>query len=270
MKIKKTIVYSDPLNEDFSGSKFKNVPLPKKYKFFVWRPIYWVFQEFLYYVIAVPVMWIIGKIGWGFKVKGKRKIKKAHLGRKGYFIYGNHTTRADAFFGPVGVCLPRHAYIITSDNVMQHRILLPLLRMLAAIPLPSYPEQVEPFNECIRKRFRRGEPIIIFPEAHIWPYCTRIRPFPDQAFTYPAQLGAPVFGMCVTYEEHKILKFLKPRAVVHISNPIYPDMSKPLGERTHELREAVYNFMEDTASSLDNVEHWRYVYQPKEKEDKQD
>ena len=83
MKIKKTIVYSDPLNEDFSGSKFKNVPLPKKYKFFVWRPIYWVFQEFLYYVIAVPVMWIIGKIGWGFKVKGKRKIKKAHLGRKG-------------------------------------------------------------------------------------------------------------------------------------------------------------------------------------------
>ena len=76
--------------------------------------------------------------------------------------------------------------------------------------------------------------------------------------------------MCVTYEEHKILKFLKPRAVVHISNPIYPDMSKPLGERTHELREAVYNFLEDTASSLDNVEYWRYVYKPKEKEDKQD
>ena len=25
--------------------------------------------------------------------------------------------------------------------------------------------------------------------------------------------------------------------------------------------------MEDTASSLDNVEHWRYVYKPKEKED---
>ena len=77
MKIKKTIVYSDPLNEDFSGSKFKNVPLPKKYKFFVWRPIYWVFQEFLYYVIAVPIMWIIGKIhGLSVIDKEKGKSKK--------------------------------------------------------------------------------------------------------------------------------------------------------------------------------------------------
>ena len=149
---------------------------------------------------------------------------------------------------------------------MAHRILIPLLRMLAAIPLPSYPEQVEPFNECIRRRYRRGEPIIIFPEAHIWPYCTRIRPFPEQSFTYPAQLGAPVFGMCVTYEEHKIFKSRKPRAIIHISDPIYPDMSKPLGERTALLREAVYNYMEDTSASLDNVEYWRYVYRKKEEE----
>ena len=259
MKTKKTIYYSDPLNDDFSGSKFVNKPLPKKYKFYVWRPLYWIIQETLYYVFAFPIMWIVGKLGWGFKVVGKRKIKKAHLGRKGYFVYGNHTTRADSIFGPVGVCSPRHTFIVTSDNVMCHRLLIPLLRMLAVIPLPSYPEQGEAFNDCIKKRYHRGHPIIIFPEAHIWPYSTRIRPFPDQSFTYPAQLGAPVFAMCTTYEEHKVLKFLKLRAVIHVSSPIYPDMTKPLGERAHLLREAVYHYMVDTSASLDNVEYWRYL-----------
>ena len=44
-------------------------------------------------------------------------------------------------------------------------------------------------------------------------------------------------------------------------------MSKPLGERAHLLREAVYNFMVETSSSLDNVEYYRYL--PKKEEAEQ-
>ncbi len=269
MKVKKTIYYDDPLNDDFAGGSFHYKPLPKNYRFFRWNPIYWVFQEMIYYVIAIPILWLVGKIFWGYRVVGRRKLKRAHIGAKGYFLYGNHTTKADAIFAPVSICNPRHAFLITADNAMSHRILLPLIRLLGAIPLPSYPEQREAFVDCIKRRYKRGNAIIIFPEAHIWPYCTRIRPFPDQSFTYPAQLNAPVFAMCTTYEEHKIFKFLKPRPVVHVSDPIYPDMSKALGERTHLLREAVYRYMEETSASLDNVEYWRYLPRPKE-ENKED
>jgi hypothetical protein len=66
-------------------------------------------------------------------------------------------------------------------------------------------------------------------------------------------------AVCTTYERRKICPNGKPRAVIHVTEPFYPDMDKPLGERTHLLREAVYNFMVETSSSLDNVEYYRYV-----------
>ena len=139
MKIKKTIYYDDPLNDDFDEGSFHYKPLPKKYRFYRWGPIYWVFQEMIYYVFAIPILWLVGKIFWRYRVVGKRKLKRAHLGTKGYFLYGNHTTKADAIFAPVSICNPRHAFLICSDNAMSHRILLPLIRLLGAIPLPSYP-----------------------------------------------------------------------------------------------------------------------------------
>lgn len=265
MKPKKTIYYEDPLNDDFVGRSFKYKPLSKKFRFYHWDPIYWIIQETLYYVIAVPILWLVAKIFYGYRIVGKRKLKKAKIGRKGYFIYGNHTSKADAFIPALGVASPRHPRIVCADNAMAYKVLNPLLMMLGALPLPSYPEQREPFFEAIKKHYQRGNPIIIFPEAHIWPYCSRIRPFGDASFSYPAQLGAPVFAICTTFEERKIFKFIHPKMVVHISDPIYPDMRLPLSERTHALRQAVYDYMEDTSASLDNVEYYRYL--PKEKKE---
>jgi hypothetical protein len=43
-------------------------------------------------------------------------------------------------------------------------------------------------------------------------------------------------------------------------------MSKALGERTKLLRDQVYEFMEDTSSSLDNYEYVRY-YKKKDGDD---
>jgi hypothetical protein len=48
--------------------------------------------------------------------------------------------------------------------------------------------------------------IMIFPEAHIWPYSTHIRPFGDESFVYPAELGAPVLAIATTYRPRKIFK----------------------------------------------------------------
>ncbi len=43
----------------------------------------------------------------------------------------------------------------------------------------------------------------IFPEAHVWPYYTGIRPFGEAAFHYPVATGKPVYTMTVTYQRRR-------------------------------------------------------------------
>ncbi|MCH3910097.1 MAG: 1-acyl-sn-glycerol-3-phosphate acyltransferase [Bacilli bacterium] len=258
MRTQKTQYYKDPLNDDFTKAQVKMKHLPENFRYLHKGLVYYVFSCFLYYVIAIPVLWLVGKIGWSFRVVGAKKIRKAHL-RHGYFLYGNHTSVGDGMFAPTVITNPRKSFLVCSREAVSIPGIRYLEVMLGAMPLPETPKQTEKFIEAISHRYYVGNPIIIFPEAHIWPYCTRIRPFPETSFTYPAQLGAPVFAMCTTYEEHRIFKFRKPRPVVHVSDPIYPDMSKPLKERTKLLREAVYGYMVDVSSSFENVEYIRYL-----------
>lgn len=261
MKLKKTVYYTDPLNDDFSSSNktFKSKALPKNFKFYHSSPIYWFFSGFIYYIIAIPLFWVVGRLVYGFRIRGKRKFRKTKIGRQGFFVYGNHTQIGDAFFAPVWLIPPRRTFVVCSTESVSKDLLRPIEMMIGALPLPSYPEQTKHFLDAIEKHIKHGNAIMIFPEAHIWPYSTRIRPFPETSFTYPASLGRPVLATCVTYEERKILKFLPPRVVMHVSSLYYPDMSKPLGERTKILREQVYTYMVETSSSLDNAEYIRYL-----------
>jgi len=264
MADKRIVFYEDFNNDDFAhtgGIKWK--PLKSNFKY-LHKSIFWKFlSSLLYFVIAVPLTWLYSKVRYNVKVVGVKKLKKAHL--KGYFVYGNHTQEADGFMTQDFVSTGRKTYVVCSQDVVSIPCIQHLVVMLGAIPVPMGPEQAKKFVEAIEYRHKRGDVIVIFPEAHIWPYTTLIRDFPDASFTYPAQLNAPVVGTCVTYEERKIFRHRPPRIVLHVSDPFYPDQSLPLGERTHALREQVYHFMVDVSSSLDNFEYIHYAPKPKTK-----
>jgi hypothetical protein len=69
-----------------------------------------------------------------------------------------------------------------------------ILEMSGALPLPSTIEGMGKMMEAMEKRNVQGHVICIYPEAHIWPYCTWIRNFKSTSFRYPAQMGSPVFS----------------------------------------------------------------------------
>lgn len=263
MRVHKTVYYQDALHDDFAQAKIKAKPLPKHFKYIHKGIPYYVISCFFYYVIAIPILYIYGKLRYSYRVLGRKKLWRVHP-KYGYFIYGNHTAEGDAIFAPVSLVNPRITRTVCSREAFSVPGVRWLELMVGAMPLPDTPKRTEEFIAALNYHYYRGNAVLIFPEAHIWSYCTRIRPFPDQSFTYPASLGAPVFGLCTTYEEHKFFKWRKPRPVIHISNPIYPDMSKPLGERAHLLREAVYSYLVDVSSSFDNVEYIRYLPAKKE------
>ena len=89
---------------------------------------------------------------------------------------------------------------------------------------------------------------MIYPEAHVWPYYTKIRPFISASFKYPTKLDAPSFSMTTTYQKRKRGK--RPKMVVYIDGPFS-------GSDSRELCEAVKAKMEER-SKLSNNEYIEY------------
>ena len=103
----------------------------------------------------------------------------------------------------------------------------------------------------------KGYAITIYPEAHIWPYYTKIRPFKDVSFKYPIQLEKPAFCITNTYQSYgKNNKKIK--IVSYIDGPFYPNKELTLKEQQKELRNKIYNCMEERSENS-NIEHIKYI-----------
>lgn len=259
-KPKKVVYYDDLLNDEFSGTKIKRVPLPKNYKYVHKNPFYRALSWFLYYIIAYPIVKLVVFVGYRVKVKGKRNLR--HLRHSGVFFYGNHTQIIDAVTAQVNVSLGKRTYIVCNQDTTSIKGIRWLVTMLGCLAIPENPEEHEKFVEAIRYRIKQKCGISIFPEAHIWPYSTHIRPFGDDAFYYPAELNVPCVAMVMTYRERRFLKNHRPLPVIHVSRPIYPNMSLSLPERKKELRNRIYEFMLDYSSGEENVEWISYQKRP--------
>lgn len=263
MKVK-TVYYTDALNDDFAGTKITHKGLKKGYKFVHKNPIWRFFSWLIYYVIAVPVLFLVGKIGYGVKVKGKRNLYSVR--HQGVFLYGNHTQIADAWMGQCFVLNPKRTYVLANTDAVSIKGVRWLVMMLGCIPVPEDLDNKDGFKDAIMTRYNQRAGIAIFPERHIWKYCTHIRPFPDDSFVYPAELGAPVVAMCTTYRKRKLFKNLPPRMTVHVSKPFFPDMNLSIAERKKALRTYVYDFMIHHSAEDENIEYVRYIKKSEKKD----
>ena len=263
MKPKKTVYYDDLLHDDFAGTKITKRPLPKDYKYVRRGPFSRFFSMILYRLVAIPLLYLPVKIKYGIKVKGRKNLRL--IRHQGCFFYGNHTQIIDAMSVQLFVSR-RRTYIVADQDATSIRGIRTLLNLLGCIPVPENPEEHRKFIDCIQYRIRQHRRISIFPEAHIWPYSTHIRPYDDAAFIYPAELGVPAVPICVTYRERKFRKNAKPAITIHVGKPIFPDMKLGLGDRKKELRDKAYEFMLEMSGEEENVEYIQYL--PRKKEEK--
>lgn len=265
MKKQKIVYYSDPLNDDFAGTNIKPRPFPERFKYVHKVNFIWKFFEFIfYYLIALPILWCVAKIGYGVKVKGKKNLRG--LRTKGYFLYGNHTQIADAWLMQCFGIAPKRGYVLADQSAINMPAIRWLVMMLGCLPIPDLAHK-DDFEEAIAYRIKQRRAVIIYPEAHIWPYATHIRPYSNDSFVYPAELGAPTVAFCVTYRKSKLFPHGHPLMTVHVSRPFYPDMTKSIPERKKALRDACYDFMLDYSAEEENVEWISYRQKPKEKEE---
>jgi hypothetical protein len=127
---------------------------------------------------------------------------------------------------------------------------------MGGLPLPDDMAATRNFTAAIEKRIDEGAAVFIYPEAHIWPYYTKIRPFGDASFSYPIKQNTPVFCFTNTYQKKG--KSEHPQIVTYIDGPFYPDKSLPLRKQRRVLRTEVYMAMCERAKKS-NVEWIKYI-----------
>ena len=250
MDKRKVIYYTDELNDEFSVAEIT----PKKIDgswVYVHNSRFKRFTHFFWYrIVATPIAFAYVKAVFGQTAKGAEKFKRHS--NDGYFLYGNHTQDiADAFI-PNVIIFPKTNYIIVHPNNVSMPALGRVTPSLGALPLPEGVEAYRNFREAIETRISEGHCVAVYPEAHIWPYYTGIRPFPDTSFSYPAKLGVPVYCFTNTYRKRAFFKH--PRIVTVVDGPFYPDMDKPVRERRRELRDRVYRTMCKRAKLSNHVQ----------------
>lgn len=138
-------------------------------------------------------------------------------------------------------------------------MLRPLVRALGGLPLPDTVTGLARYRRMIDSLSARGECVVIYPEAHIWPLYTDIRPFPDASFRYPAETGKPVFAFTSTYKKRGLLPLVK--STVYIDGPFFGDKALSVRENQKNLRDCVYNAMKKRSEASDYSYH-SYVPAP--------
>ena len=255
MRKETTIYYEDELNDEFSGTYIKPIKIDEHFKYKHKNPLWNACSFILQNVLSVPVKLLYSKIKFNIKYVGKEKIKGYK--KQGYFIYSNHTQNFADTFIPSNPIYPKRNFLIVNPENVSMKFLKNFVQMLGAIPIPDNKKAMANFQGDIKQKIKKGYAITIYPEKHIWPYYTKIRPFTAVSFSYPARIIAPVFCMTNTYQQSG-KNNSKIKIVTYIDGPFFPDEKLPFKNRKQDLRDKVYNKMVERSKNS-NVEYIKYI-----------
>lgn len=249
------IYYKDELNDEFSEAKIIPRKIDGKYVYIHKNPI-WKFCAFVVQnILSMPIKFFYVKIKFKIKYIGKEKLKKYK--NDGYFVYVNHTQPfADTFIPTLPIYPKKNFFIVNPENVSM-KYLKTLVEMLGALPIPCDKEGMRNFLDAIENKVNKKCSITIYPEAHIWPYYTKIRNFKSVSFKYPIKYNKPSFCMTNTYVKDEKRKG-KVKIETYIDGPFFADEKLPLKERQQDLRDRIYNCMVERSKNS-NIEVIKYI-----------
>lgn len=250
----KVIYYTDELNDEFSEAVIEPRKIDSSYVYVhtsLWKKfthIFWL------RIVLCPIA--KGYLFFKFRHKTFNKHLLKKFKKQGFFTYGNHTHNVCDAFIPTMINGYHDTYIIANPENVSVPGIGNVAQSLGAIPLPADRDATRNFIKCIETRIRQKRVINIYPEAHIWPFYTKIRPFKSTSFRYPVEYNTPVFCFTNVYKKRKHSK--NPKIETYIDGPFYPDLSLSKAEAKQKLRDEVYNTMVER-SKLNDVEIIKYI-----------
>lgn len=253
----KTIYWSDEINDDFDEVGLSRPPVPEGYKYKRTNFFSNVFFGFLYHCVAKPFLGVSCLFN-RVQVKGKRNLKE--LKGQGAYLYSNHTAISDVWkFQSYVFFFNRRVNILGYSDTLSMPFVRWLARGLGYLPVPLKKDlkNLIALSEACDFYVQKKQYVLIFPEAHIWPYYTKIRNFPEGSFNYPARHNSPVVPVVTTWRKPLIGK--KPKQTVIFGKPIFPLPDKDMNENREYLYHETLDSMKKIADSVTQMEYIKYI-----------
>lgn len=258
---RKTYIYSSKKREDFLTIVNNQKEIEPGYKYQHNSHFFKVLSFIVYYGVAIPILWLISKVNNRTTIVSKKKVRK-QLKDTGFIIYSNHTLMSDGFIPAVFTCYPRRTYIISlGETLMVNRPLRFILQLLGAVPLPSDLHSGKNFLVFLKQCLNKKSAVAIYPEATIWPYYTGQRPIREGSFKYPRMFDKPAIFACTTFRKPSGIfkKFLHPKVIIYLSDPVYPNRTSTEKEDEKRLETLYVQFIEKMTSLPENYAANNYV-----------
>ena len=231
----------DPIKTDEQEKKVE-VGLPEGYEFIPKNPFVKLYSAVLFRIFKLFGQYY-ERGYWQAKFYGREKLKKAR--GKGYVIYANHTNPFHDVFGPA-LAADRRIFTIISPVNLKIPGIGKVLPYIGGLPLGKTKEEKQAFNDAVDERLKQKKVLVIYPEAHVWPYATKIRKFPagDKSFKYAVRNNLPIFTMTTTYHKRKDKKRGDlPKMDVYVDGPFWPDAKLSEEENRAKLAKEAYDSM---------------------------
>ena len=212
-------------------------PIDENYEYQSSDPIFQFFSDFIYYGIAFPVLKILTKMIYDFKIEGKENLKKV---KTGAVSVSNHVLVLDCAM--VGLAWGgRKVVYTTQEESFQIPFVRKLIRVLNAIPIPKVIGNRKFFIQAVNRMLKQNEIVHFYPEAVLHPYSKKIRDFKNGAFDFAIKNEVPVVPMVFQFREPKgIRKILKKKKDVTlcILEPVFTQGKKgKVEDLKNEVRE---------------------------------
>lgn len=236
---RKTVYYSDELHDEFSGVSRNTMTIDDTYVYKHTNPL-WLFCRFVVYrVIMTPVAYLYLRIKFRAKFVNREVLKQA--AGESIFLFGNHTQIPGDGYIPTTLVFPKDcSVIVNADNVSLPGTLT-FMKMVGAVPLPNKISGMRNYMNYLAELSKGNTCIAVFPEAHIWPYYTGIRPFPDDSFRYPVMYGLKTYCLTTTYQQRG--RSGKVNMTIFVDGPFSVNPELPRKEGIRDLRDRVYETM---------------------------
>lgn len=246
--MRKKIRYYSDFSDDFE--KVRDFTLPENYKW-VRKDIASRFFSALIYALAVVVSCVYCRLFLHMKINGGNKLASL---KGGCYIYGNHTQPVGDVFIPVACAFPKRIYTVAGTANYGIPVIGRLLPYLGALPVLDTIHGIRELNRAMEYRLVKNHPIVIYPEAHVWEYYNKIRPFPVTSFKFAVKFNVPSFAMTVVYRKSGLFK--RPVTEVFLDGPFLPE-GKNAREMAQDLHDKIFMAMTER-SKYGNCEYIEY------------
>lgn len=199
----------------------------------------------LLYLIAYPILVIINKFFFGFKIEGKENLEK--VDGVGKVTVSNHVHPMDCTMVALGN-MPSKTYYTSLESNFKIPVVRKIIKLLNAIPIPKDIKYTRNFMNSIDNLLKNGKTIHFYPEGSLWPYYTKIRHFKNGAFDFAVRNNVPVVPMVFKFKKSKAISNIlksKPTITLEILEPIYPDKMLEKKEAILDLKDKTYKAMCD-------------------------